>query len=207
MISLSPNQQLNDKQIENFMNLKTFTPIVLTWLLASTFGCSTAPTHLIVSPQVSLSPSNQLSGKEAKLSVIDMRTSTHIIQILEKKEAAVILSSEQRLEGIIEGILGKQWQQQGLTLSDSATNNVIVTIEKAVISVEQENVSYTTQSEIIIKVSIDNTKQTLTSNFKNRAHSEGALNADVAVLEREFNQHLSTLIKQILTSKDIKTFL
>jgi len=189
------------------MNLQTFKSIALALLLASIVGCSTAPTHLIVSPQVSLSPSNQLSGKEAKLSVIDMRTSTHIIQILEKKEAAVILSSEQRLEDIIEGILAKQWQQQGLTLSDSANNNVIVTIEKAVISVEQESVSYTTQSEIIIKVSIDNSKQTLTSNFKNRAHSEGALNADVAVLEREFNQHLSTLIKQILTSKDIKTFL
>ena len=189
------------------MNLKTFKSTLLVLLLASTFGCSTAPTHLIVSPQVNLSPSNQLSGKEAKLSVIDMRTSTHIIQILEKDEAAVILSSEQRLEGIIEELLMKQWQQQGLTLSDSANNKVIVTIEKAVISVEQESVSYSTQSEIIIKVSIDNTKQTLTSNFKNRAHSEGALNADVAVLEREFNQHLSTLIEQILTSKDIKTFL
>ena len=87
------------------MSLKIVKSIVLTLLLASTFGCSTAPTHLIVSPQVSLSPSNQLSGKEAKLSVIDMRTSTHIIQILEKNEAAVILSSEQRLEGIIEGTL------------------------------------------------------------------------------------------------------
>lgn len=207
MINLSPNQQLNDKEIERTMNLKTFKSIALTLLLASIVGCSAVPTHLIVSPQVSLSPSNQLSGKEAQLNVVDMRTSTHIIQILEEDEAATILSSEQRLEDIIQAILAKQWQQQGLALSESANNKVTVTIEKAVISVEQESVSYSTQSEIIIKVSIDNTKQTLTSNFKNRAHSEGALNADVAVLEREFNQHLSTLMKQILTSKDIKTFL
>ncbi|OUR81127.1 hypothetical protein A9Q75_08360 [Colwellia psychrerythraea] len=189
------------------MNFNTFKSIALVLLLTSIAGCSTAPTHLIVSPQVYLSPSNQLSGREAQLNVVDMRTSTHIIQILEKDEAAIILSSEQRLEDIIQAILTKQWQQQGLALSDSENNKMTVTIEKAVISVDQESVSYSTQSEIIIKVSIDNSKQTLTSRFKNRAHSEGALNADVAVLEREFNQHLSTLIKQILTSKDIKTFL
>ena len=207
MISLSPNPQLNDNDIENTMNFKPFKSIALSLLLASIVGCSAAPTHLIVSPQVNLSPSNQLSGKTAQLSVVDMRTSTHIIQILEEDEAAVILSSEQRLEEVTHAILAKEWQQQGLSLVNSAHNKITVTIEKAVISVDQASVSYSTQSEIIIKVSIDNAKQTLTTNFKNRAHSEGALSADIEVLEREFNQHLSTLIKQILTSKDIKTFL
>lgn len=207
MINLLLNLQLNDKEIEIKMNFQSVKSIALVLLLTSIVGCSTAPTHLIVSPQVYLSPSNQLAGKEAQLSVIDMRTSTHIIQILEKDEPATILSSEQRLEDIIQTILTKQWQQQGLTLTNSAKNKITLTVEKAIISVDQESVSYSTQSEIIIKASIDNTKQTLTSSFKTRAHSEGALNADIAVLEREFNQHLSALIKQILTSKDIKTFL
>lgn len=189
------------------MNITTLKLITLLLLLASLIGCGTAPTHLIVAPQVYLSPSNQLSGKEAQLNVVDMRTSPHIIQILEKDEAAIILSSEQRLEDIIQGLITKQWQQQGLAFANSANNQITMTIEKAIISVEQESVSYSTQSEIIIKVTIDNSKQTLTSSFKNRAHSEGALNADIAVLEREFNQHLSTLIKQVLISKDIKTFL
>ena len=189
------------------MNLYRLQSIILASLLISIVGCSAAPTHLIVSPQVNIAPSNQLSHKEAQLNVVDMRTSTHIIQILEKDEAATILSSEQRLEDIIQGILVKQWQQQGLSFTDNATNKMTVTIEKAVISVDQESVSYNTQSEIIIKVSIDNSKQTLTSRFKTRGHSEGALNADIAVLEREFNQHLSSLLKQILSSNDIKTFL
>lgn len=175
--------------------------------MANIVSCSTAPTHLIVSPQVYLSPSNQLSHKEAQLNVIDMRTSTHIIQILEKDEAAIILSSKVRLEDITQKLLIEQWQQQGLNFTNSAQNKITVSIEKAIISVEQESVTYTAQSEIILKVSIDNGKQTLTSNFKTRGHSEGALTADIAVLEREFNQHLSTLLIQVLTSKDIKTFL
>ncbi len=176
-------------------------------LLASVFGCSTAPTHIIVSPQVDLTPSNQLAEKQAHLSVIDMRTSTHIIQILKKGEAATILSSKSRLEDIFQDVLTTQWKKQGLSFSDGAKNKITITIDKAIISVVQESVSYDTQSEIIVKVSIDNSLKTLSSHFKTRGHKEGALKADIAALEKEFNQHLSTLLKQILNSKDIKSFL
>ena len=189
------------------MNFTTLKSILLTSFFIAITSCSTAPTHLIVSPQVYLSPSNKLSEKRAQLTVVDMRTSTHIVQILEKNEAAIILSSEQRLEDIIQATLSKEWQNQGLFLVEGAKNKITLTIEKAVISVDQQSVNYTTQSEIILKVTIDNTKQTLTSNFKNRAHNEGPLHADIAALEREFNQHLSTLIKQVILSKDIQVFL
>lgn len=189
------------------MNFTFLKPLIVSALLVTLAACSTTPTHLIITPELYLTASNQLFNKQASLTVVDMRTSTHIVQILQEDEAATILSAEKRLEETIQGILTKQWQQQGMLISTSAKNKLTVTIEKAIISVEQESVSYTTQSEIIIKVTIDNTKQTLTTSFKNRAHSEGALKADIAVLEREFNHHLSTLLKQIITSKDIRNFL
>ncbi len=189
------------------MNIKFLKSLLTSILLASLVACSAAPTHLIITPEVYLPASNQFFNKQASVSVVDMRTSRHIVQILKEGEAANILSAETRLEDTIQGILTKQWQQQGLLITAPANNEVTVTIEKAIISVQQESVSYTTQSEIIIKVAIDNNKQTLTTRFKNRAHSEGALKADIAVLEREFNQHLSTLLKQILTSKDIQRFI
>lgn len=184
--------------------LKLLAPGVL---LASIVGCSTAPTHLIISPQIYLPASAQLSGKEANVEVVDMRTSTHIVQILKKDEAATILSAKLRLEDTIRGVLTKQWRRQGLSISPDAKNKITATIEKAIISVDQESVSYSTQSEIIIKVTIDNNQQTLTTSFKTRAYNQGALNADIATLEAEFNQHLATLLKQIVLSKDIRNFL
>ncbi|MEW6995186.1 YajG family lipoprotein [Colwelliaceae bacterium MEBiC 14330] len=184
--------------------LKVITAATLFTIIA---GCTSTPTHLIVSPQVVLAPSNKLANKDAQLSVIDMRTSTHIIQILEEDEAAIILSSEKRLEDIIQELLSQNWQQQGLSIAPIGKNKITVTIDKAIISVDQGKVRYDTQSEIIVKVSIDNGKQTLTSRFKTRGHSEGALNADIAVLEKEFNKHLSAVLTQILNSKDINKFL
>lgn len=189
------------------MNCKLFKSLMVAVLLATLTACSTTPTHLIITPELYITASNQLFNKQASVAVVDMRTSTHIVQILKEDEAATILSAQKRIEDTIQGLLTKHWQQQGMLITASAKNKLTVTIEKAIISVTQESVSYTTQSEIIIKVTIDNAKQTLTTRFKNRAHSEGALNADIAVLEREFNHHLSTLLKQIINSKDIRNFL
>lgn len=188
------------------MNMIKITTLAFS-LLFTLASCTNMPTHLIVAPQVNLPHSNQFSGKTAQLNVIDMRTSPHIIQILEDGEAAIILSSEQRIESIIQEVLSSQWQRQGLQVSEQANNQMTFTIEKAIISVDQQNVNYTTQTEILIKATIDNGKQTLTSNFKTRAHNEGPLHADVAALEHEFNQHLSILLQQVLSSKDIQAFL
>lgn len=176
-------------------------------LAAALTACASAPTHLIVAPDVNTNAASTYQNKQASLTVMDMRTSNHIIQILKEGDAATILSSQERLESIIEHSLLKNWQKQGLEFHGLANNQIHITIEKAIISVEQATVSYKSQHEIIIKVSINNGTQTLTNTFKSRGNSEGALTADIAVLEREFNQSLSTLLLQILNSSDIKSFI
>ena len=177
-------------------------------LIGNIFGCSQPlPTHLIVTPQASVSPSNQLAYKKAQLTVIDMRTSPHIIQIIEKNKAALIFSSLEPIEDISQGLLRNQWQNQGLSFTPLAHNKMTVIIDKAIVSVDQRSLDYSAQIEIIITVNIDNGKQVLTNTFKNRGYNKGNLVADLKVLEQIFNQHLSTVLKEILTSNDINTFL
>lgn len=207
IISLLPSQPLNDNAIELDMKITLLKTTLLSLLILLASACSTPPTHLIVVPEIYISPSNLYAAKKARVNVIDMRTSRHIVQILNEGEAATILSAEKRLSDTVQGILEKQWPRQGLLLNDNSINHITVNITKAIISVDQESVNYTTQSEIIIEVTIDNGKQTLTNTFKTRAYSEGALTADIAALELEFNQHLSKVLKQILVSNDIINFL
>ncbi len=175
-------------------------------LALTTTGCSNAPTHVILAPQVVNTPVASYS-KNASIKVTDMRTSNHVIQILKEGKAATILSSHQRLERLIGDTLKTTWQKQGLQFSELANTSINITIDKAITSVTQKTMSYTTQSEIIVTVSIDNTKQTLTNTFKTRGNSEGALKADIAVLERDFNSSLNTLLTQIINSKDVTRFL
>ncbi|MCW8834642.1 MAG: YajG family lipoprotein [Colwellia sp.] len=170
-------------------------------------ACATMPSHLIVAPDVLVTPHLQYNDKQTQLEVIDMRTANHIVQILQEGEAATLISAQERLEKIITQTLTEQWQKQGLTVIPLATNTISITIEKAVISVTQQAVNYQSQTEIVLKVSVNNGQQTLTSTFKNRGNSKGPLQADIAVLERNFNRRLASLITQILANEKINNFI
>jgi len=184
--------------------IKHLTLLTLTLILTA---CVNTPTHLIVAPEIMTTPSLSYSDKQAQLEVVDMRTANHIVQVLREGEAATLISAQQRIEKTIVKTLTKQWEKQGLAIVSSATNTINITVEKAIISVDQQIMSYKSQTEITLKVKINNGLQTLTSTFNNKGNSEGPLRADIAVLERNFNQRLTKLITTILANKKINDFI
>jgi uncharacterized lipoprotein len=170
-------------------------------------GCANLPNHVIVSPDIMVTPAVSYNNKQAQLEVTDMRTANHVVQIMREGEAATLISAQERLEVTINNNLSKHWKIQGLDLNELGINTINVAIEKAVISVSQETIAYKVQTEIILKVTINNGSKTLTNTFSNRGNSDGPLQADVAVLERNFNQRLAKLLQQILVNKKISYFL
>ncbi len=170
-------------------------------------ACASLPSHLIIAPDIMVTPGIAHNNKQTQLNVIDMRTSNHIVQILREDEAATLLSAQERLEDTIKSNLSKHWKKQGLVIQDSAANTISITIEKAIISVNQETIEYKVQTEIVLKVTVNNGAKTLTSTFSNRGNSDGPLRADIAVLERNFNQRLSKLLERILANEEISRFL
>lgn len=175
-------------------------------LLALT-GCSNKPSNIIIAPDVLATPPSYHTNKQAQLNVVDMRTASHIVQILKDGDAATLISSQERLEKTIKDELVEHWKKQGLSINPNAINTIKIEIDKAIISVEQSLMKYKAQTEIVLKVTINNGEQTLTSTFKNRGNSEGPLRADIAVLERDFNQRLAKVLLQILSNEKISAFL
>jgi uncharacterized lipoprotein len=191
------------KSIKTRLLLLTI-PLITTLVLSA---CASAPSHLIISPDVTAIPEIKYDSKQATLNVTDMRTANHLVQILKEGDAASLFSAQERLEKIIKRSISVPWQTQGLTIQASAVNSINIAIEKAITSVTQETMSYQAQSEIILKVTINNGLQTLTSTFKNSGDSKGPFRADIAVLERNFNQRLTNLLQQILVNEEINQFL
>jgi uncharacterized lipoprotein len=185
-------------------NLLLITSLIMTFVLS---GCTSAPSHLIIAPEIMSTSVIQHTDQQASLNVVDMRTAIHVVQILREGEAATLFSAQERLEDIIKSSLNKYWQQQGLAIQTTAVNSINIAIEKAVISVTQGILNYEVKTEIVLKVIINNGLQTLTSTFNNRGNSEGPFKADIAVLERNFNQRLANLLQQILANDKINRFL
>jgi uncharacterized lipoprotein len=186
------------------MNIKHLITFAFTLGL---YACANSPSHLIISPDLHTPKKINYVDKQAQLDVIDMRTANHVVQILQEGEAATLISAQTHLDETIRKTLSSQWQKQGLSISSIATNKITIAIEKAVISVKQQTMKYQSQTEIILKVTVSNGLQTLNSTFKNRGNSKGPLRADIAVLERNFNQRLSDLLTQVLANEKINTFI
>jgi len=190
------------------INLKKISFLFIPFILAA---CTNSPTHLIITPDIQITNKLQYIDKHINLNIIDMRTSNFIVQILRKDKAATLLSAQEQLNTIIEKSLFSQWKKQGITFSQSNSsysgNTIKVSIRKALVSVHQEILRYKSHTEIVIDVTINSGNQTLTSTFKNKSNSEGPLQADIAELERDFNQNLGAVLKQILNSSDINHFI
>ncbi len=170
-------------------------------------ACANTPSHVIIAPDLKTTQGLYYNEQQTQLDVVDMRTANHIVQILREGEAATLISAQDPLENTIKQTLTAQWQKQGLKVSSLATNTIQIAIKKAVISVSQQTMNYQSQTEIILKVTVNNGQQTLTTTLKNRGNSKGPLKADIAVLERHFNQRLSSLLQNTLSNKEIHTIL
>ena len=188
--------------------LKKLAAITLLVLISA---CANKPTHVVISPDLSIinSPSSQTEyqNKQARITVTDIRSAQHVVQILRKDEAAEIYSSQQPLSNIIEQTLISEFKKQGLAINAQANNAIEVIIENSLISVQQEMMKYQVNNELMIHVKVNNGEQTLSNTFKVRGTSEGPLSADIEVLERDFNQQLTKLLTQIINNVEIRNFI
>ena len=199
---ISNNNVMNNKK----MLIKT---LVISGVLAVVTACSSpAPTHITVSPELHIAPApTNLYNNSTQLNVVDMRVAKAIVTISKEDEAALLLSSKEGLDNIINEKLSAGWKSQGLNTEATAKNKITVNIEQAFVRVKQSTMSYVTTSSIAITVKVNNGGKVLTSKFKNKGTSDGALSADIAVLERDFNHNLASVLETIILSKDIQKFL
>lgn len=178
-------------------------------LTVAVSACSSAPSHIIIAPQLMNVSSLKYSNKQADFNVIDNRVASHIVQILKENQAAQLFSSQEHLQDTINTKLSQAFKKQGLVLipnanTSTAMNKLTIYIDAALISVQQDTLKYKANNEITLRAVVENKEQTLTKTFTTRGNSNGPLTADIAVLERDFNQQIGKVLTQILNNTELK---
>lgn len=170
-------------------------------------GCGSAPSHIILAPQVAAIPSNLYQGQQANLQVQDLRTSGHMLQILTIDKPAKLYSAAKPLSDVLQQQLNKQFSAAGLAMNGVAATQITVIVDSSQISVQQEMVQYKATTDIRLRVIVEKGQQKQTSHFNSKGSSNGPLKADIAVLERDLNQQLGNLISEIVKSTEIRQFI
>ncbi len=190
--------------MKKFTLIKNFT---FTLLILNLFACTTTKPRIVVAPEVATNQSVVYQQESIALTITDLRTSRHIIQILKENKAAELINSSSALDHILTTKFTQIFQQQGLIVSENSNIKLDIAISKALISVQQNLVNYKANTEIIIQVKVNNPPKVLTKSFRIRGTNEGPFKADIAVLSRDFNQQLAQLIEQIVNDTELQTFI
>lgn len=181
--------------------------ILFTLLLAA---CSNTPKVLIIAPESNHAFNTIYSDKSVSLLVQDFRANRHIMQILKTDKAAEIINSKQAMKAVVKKAFTQIFTQQGLTVSLANNDNkanINLYIDSALINVQQSLVKYKASNEIVLRVAIQNKDKKLNKTFSMHGKSNGPFNADLAVLERDFNQQLTRLISQIVNDSEVQQFI
>jgi len=184
--------------------------IIKLLILSSTtllLACSTPIKHVIVSPELNIANSNAFQQKQAQLRFSDLRQTSHIVQVLRIGEAAELYSPQQAIVNVVETSLTSALKANGLQIQTLAANQVEVIIDNALISVQQEMLKYSANNQMNFRVVINNAQGSLTKSFKITGTSNGPFKADIAVLERDFNQQLAKLLTQIVENEELQQFI
>lgn len=189
------------------IKLKTFVRPTLISLIVLLGACSSNVKHLVIAPDILTTSTNLLSIKSIDISTNDLRTAQHMLQIIKEDQAAQLITSQSSLADIVDKALTSAYKKSGAQVT-SASNNVLnIVINKALINVNQSMIKYNASNAIELSISIDNGEQTLTKSYRSSGKSEGPLQADIAVLERDFNQQLSKLITNIVNDPQLIEFM
>lgn len=179
---------------------------VLTFCLTlALFACTTTPSHIIVAPDMmGFVNQTKYNNKTINLAVQDLRTSAHIVQIMQKDKAAVLVNSQTDLAKVMKASLVEQYAKQGLTFNSQSSNQLEIKLVSAIINVDQTVLKYSTKTQIEFAVIMRNGEQILTKNFRQSGSSNGPLSPDLAVLGRDFNQQLTKALSKLVNDVEIQ---
>lgn len=169
-------------------------------------ACATPPSQVIVAPQINQPAQPIYSDKHISLTVMDLRPSNHLIQVLRKDQPAELFSPAQALSDALTSSLSQYLNAQGLN-TQGGTTQMKVSIEKALVSVQQSMVKYQASSEIRLLVNIYKGDKTYSQVLNSKGNSNGPIKADIAVLERDLNQQLGKIISELANNPELIAFM
>lgn len=159
-------------------------------------ACQSAPPPLVLQPTVT---NVQAGQAPVVITVDDSRSHNYLLRIEYGDDEAKFAPSTPLLEEAVYAEL-----VANLNASQRADNKLNITIDEAIIKVDQGTVKYTANHQIRMRVEFIYGATTYRKNFNGSASRDGALRADAASLERQFNDLLAELISDVLNDETIR---
>lgn len=187
--------------------MKNFYLLILIFTGVFTSGCTTSSPFLIIDPDIQTSAKVHYVNKPASFSITDERQHTELLTITQDNAVIEKQSTQAPMTEIIATSLTREFEKQGIALTENANTAINIKIDDALIDVQQTTFSYEATTTITLRLIIESSSQTLTQTFNNTSKTKGPLKADIVMLETNFNRQLNKVITEAVNNEEIITFI
>ncbi|NMP17890.1 YajG family lipoprotein [Thalassotalea sp. Y01] len=170
-------------------------------------ACAQDPNTISLNPKVNAHANKVYDDLNAKISVYDLRSTAHIVEVLSADRPSTLISSADSLKDVLNSEFSDQLALQGLKLNNGSDLQVQFQVERARTYVNQDVLDYRANTIIKLRVKVENPAQTLSKTFTLRATTRGALSADIDELQKDFNVQLAKLIIQVVEDEQLQQFI
>lgn len=170
-------------------------------------ACTAPQTSVKLQPQISIKPSTKLTDNETHWNVRsqDRRIAHYLIEISEGDGVAKLINESTSSRSLIENMLQKEWQQQGMKVDPDSDNIITVQLLKLLAKVKQKQLSFDNKADIAIRIELKTANDTFTKTYKSRFTQEGVFNADSDKISHQLSTQLSQLLNEIIQDPELNS--
>ena len=182
--------------------------ILFALLTLSLGGCATTwPESASINPQINDQPDNIYSGNAVAIDNQDTRVGSQIIKIKIKKEPVVLLANNVSPASVLADRLGKGLTAQGAQISAQGDTHLTLIVEQLQSEITKPGLVYKSRVNLQVKVKAERNGASITKEFRKSAMKESATQPDIGDIELQLNEHLSSLLEQILQDSQLRNYI
>lgn len=173
--------------------------------LLLTAACSHSPSSVTLQPELLVKETDKSlqSNLTWNMNSQDQRIAHYLIEISSGDDAATLVNESQSSRLLIEKVLRRQWQEQGLRFTSDSSYKIDLQIIKLLAQVKQNNFSFDLNSNIIIKVKLSSENKTFSKTFTAHLTEEAPFSANVEKITEKLNTQLSQLLTEIVQDPEL----
>jgi uncharacterized lipoprotein len=173
--------------------------LLVTMLLLS--GCAARPTNMIFSPQDVHSMALIYHGQSYKVAVLDNRNAKHLLKVIDTDGKKQHHQASNSITTKLAESLTSRLSKQGLTISTNVPSTIELSIVQLETVVAQHSLKYDASFAVEFKVTIKRDNRTFYKTFTGHSTREGVLDFDIARMEADLNQLVTTVLADIFNDQ------
>ncbi|MCD9506872.1 hypothetical protein GLP34_10250 [Photobacterium phosphoreum] len=187
--------------------MKKYVILASTLILSACAATQPPPPPLTLTPTAVFTSKPWANHKALNLTSVDKAPNRYIAAIDSGTENVQVIQPQQPVSTTLRQALTQQLSGQGFRITDNATSTMVITVEKALVTVKQKLVKYNMHSELQLTLTVNTPDGQFIKRYSGRSSREDALKASPKDIATSMNKLMDSVLNEIASDSELNKYL